>query len=90
MRLKRFGWAAGLMLLTSNVQAAPQPVIQELFKASRTPGGRVVAYPQGTAEMRVVRVSLPVGATSAPHPSITRGRCGDQGHDDQRAPGERQ
>ena len=67
MRLKRFGWAAGLMLLTSNVQAAPQPVIQELFKASRTPGGRVVAYPQGTAEMRVVRVSLPVGATIPLH-----------------------
>ena len=62
MRLKRFGWAAGLMLLTSNVQAAPQPVIQELFKASRTPGGRMVAYPQGTPEMRVVRVNLPVGA----------------------------
>ena len=67
MRLKRFGWAAGLMLLTSNVQAAPQPVIQELFKASRTPGGRVVAYPQGIAEMRVVRVSLPVGATIPLH-----------------------
>ena len=67
MRLKRFGWAAGLMLLTSNVQAAPQPVIQELFKASRTPGGRVVAYPQGTPEMRVVRVGLPVGATIPLH-----------------------
>ena len=55
------------MLLTSNVQAAPQPVIQELFKASRTPGDRVVAYPQGTPEMRVVRVSLPVGATIPLH-----------------------
>ena len=62
MHLKQVGWAAGLMLLASSVQAAPQPEIQELFKASRTPGDRVVAYPQGTPEMRVVRVNLPVGA----------------------------
>ena len=62
MHLKQFGWAAGLILLPSSVHAAPQPEIQELFKASRTPGDRVVAYPQGTPEMRVVRVSLPVGA----------------------------
>ena len=67
MHLKQFGWAAGLMLLASSVQAAPQPEIQELFKASRTAGGRVVAYPQGTAEMRVVRVSLPVEATIPLH-----------------------
>ena len=67
MHLKQACWAAGLMLLASSVQAAPQPEIQELFKASRTPGGRVVAYPQGTAEMRVVRVSLPVGATIPLH-----------------------
>ena len=67
MQLKQLGWAAGLMLLASNVQAAPQPEIQELFKASRTPGDRVVAYPQGTPEMRVVRVSLPVGATIPLH-----------------------
>ena len=53
MHLKQVGWAAGLMLLASSVQAAPQPEIQELFKASRTPGDRVVAYPQGTPEMRV-------------------------------------
>ena len=72
MHLRQVGWAAGLMLLASSVQAAPQPEIQELFKASRTPGDRVVAYPQGTPEMRVVRVSLPVGATTIPlhtHPS---------------------
>ena len=67
MHLKQFGWAAGLMLLASSVQAAPQPEIQELFKASRTPGDRVVAYPQGTPEMRVVRVGLPVGATIPLH-----------------------
>ena len=67
MHLKQFGWAAGLMLLASSVQAAPQPEIQELFKASRTPGGRMVAYPQGTPEMRVVRVGLPVGATIPLH-----------------------
>ena len=67
MQLKHLGWAAGLMLLSSSVQAAPQPEIQELFKASRTPGGRMVAYPQGTPEMRVVRVGLPVGATIPLH-----------------------
>ena len=67
MQLKQLGWAAGLMLLASSVQAAPQPEIQELFKASRTPGGRMVAYPQGTPEMRVVRVGLPVGATIPLH-----------------------
>ena len=54
MHLKQFGWAAGLTLLASSVQAASQPEIQELFKASRTPGDRVGAYPQGTPEMRVV------------------------------------
>ena len=67
MHLKQVGWAAGLMLLASSIQAAPQPEIQELFKASRTPGNRVVAYPQGTPEMRVVRVGLPVGATIPLH-----------------------
>ena len=67
MHLKQFGWAAGLMLMASSVQAAPQPEIQELFKASRTPGRRVVAYPQGTPEMRVFRVGLPVGATIPLH-----------------------
>ena len=67
MHLKQVSWAAGLMLLASSVQAAPQPEIQELFKASRTPGRRVVAYPQGTPEMRVVRVGLPVGATIPLH-----------------------
>ena len=67
MQLKQLGWAAGLMLLSSSVPAAPQPEIQELFKASRTPGGRMVAYPQGTPEMRVVRVGLPVRATIPLH-----------------------
>ena len=49
------------------MQGDPQLEIQELFKASRTPGGRMVAYPQGTPEMRVVRVGLPVGATIPLH-----------------------
>ena len=59
------------MPLASNVQAAPQLEIQDFFKASRTPGDRVMAYPQETPEMRVVRVSLPVGTTIPlhPHPS---------------------
>ena len=63
MHPKLFGWAAGLILLASSVHAARQPEIQELFKASRTPGDRVMAYPQRTPEMRMVRVSLQVGAT---------------------------
>ena len=62
-----FAGAAGLILLASSVQAAPQPEIQELFKASRTPGDPMVAYPQGTPEMRVVSVSLPVGTTIPLH-----------------------
>ena len=40
----------------------PKPVIEELFKANRTLGGSVVAYPEGTPEMRVYRITLPVGA----------------------------
>ena len=38
-----------------------------MFKASRTTGDRVVAYPQGTPGMRLVRISLPVGATITHH-----------------------
>ena len=67
MLIKVSGLAAGLLLLASGVQAAPEADIQELFKASRTDGGRVVAYPQGTPEMRVYRVVLPVGATIPLH-----------------------
>lgn len=67
MLIKVSGLAAGLLLLASGVQAAPEADIQELFKASRTDGGRVVAYPQGTPEMRVYRVILPVGATIPLH-----------------------
>lgn len=63
MHVKCSGLAvAGILLLAGSVLAAPQPELQELFKASRTPGERVVAYPQGTPEMRVYRVRLPVGA----------------------------
>ena len=72
MHLKQFGWAAGLILLASSVQAAPQPEIQELFKASRTPGDRVVTYPQGTPGMQMVSVSLPVGATIPHHTHPSR------------------
>ena len=63
MHVKCSGLAvAGILLLAGSVLAAPQPELKELFKASRTPGERVVAYPQGTQEMRVYRVRLPVGA----------------------------
>ncbi len=67
MHIKLSGLAAGFLLLANSVQAAPQPEIQELFRASRTPGERIVAYPEGTPEIRVVRVNLPVGATIPLH-----------------------
>ena len=67
MHIKLSGLAAGMLLLASSMQAAPQPEIQELFRASRTPGERIVAYPQGTPEMRVIQVNLPVGATIPLH-----------------------
>lgn len=67
MLLKVSGMAAGLLLIASSALAAPKPSIQELFKANRTPGARVVAYPKGTPEMRVYRVTIPVGATIPLH-----------------------
>ena len=42
--------------------ASPKPVIEELFKANQTPGGRVVAYPEGKPEMRFYKVTLLPGA----------------------------
>ena len=63
MALKVFGYAAAsALLISSNALAMPKPVIEELFKANRTLGGSVVAYPEGTPEMRVYRITLPVGA----------------------------
>ena len=67
MIIRLTGLAAGLLILANGAQSAPQPVIQELIKASRTPGERMVSYPQGIPEMRVYRVSLPVGATIPLH-----------------------
>lgn len=65
--LKASGIAAGLLLIASGALAAPKPEIVELFKSSRTPGERVVTYPKGTPEMRVYRVTIPVGATIPLH-----------------------
>ena len=63
MVLKVFGYSAvAALLLATNALAMPKPVIEELFKANRTLWGRVVAYPEGTPEMRVYRITLPVGA----------------------------
>ena len=46
MALKVFGYAAAsALLLASNALAMPKPVIEELFKANRTLGESVVAYP---------------------------------------------
>ena len=61
MFLKTLGMASSL-LLCSNVLATPQPVVEELFTANRTLGGQVVSYPEGIPEMRVYRITIPVGA----------------------------
>ena len=54
--------AAAALLLSGSALATPRPVVEELYKASQTLGGRVVVYPEGTPEMRVYRLTLPVGA----------------------------
>lgn len=54
--------AAAALLLSGSALATPMPVVEELYKASQTLGGRVVVYPEGTPEMRVYRLTLPVGA----------------------------
>ena len=63
MILRASGLAAASVLIFSGAAlASPQPITEELFTANRTLGGRVVAYPEGTPEMRVYRITLPVGA----------------------------
>ena len=63
MLLKPLGIvASSLLLLSAQALATPQPNIEELLTANRTLGGRVVAYPEGTPEMRVYRITIPVGA----------------------------
>jgi len=63
MILRASGLAAAAVLIFSGAAlASPQPITEELFRANRTLGGRVVAYPEGTPEMRVYRITLPVGA----------------------------
>ena len=62
MILKTVGIAFSALLCSSHALATPQPMIEELFTASRTPGGQVVSYPEGTPEMRVYRITIPVGA----------------------------
>ncbi len=63
MILRASGLAAASGLIFSGAAlASPQPITEELFTANRTLGERVVAYPEGTPEMRVYRITLPVGA----------------------------
>ena len=54
--------AATALLCLGHALASSKPVVEELFTANRTLGGRVVVYPEGTPEMRVYRITLPVGA----------------------------
>ena len=75
MLLKPLGIvASSLLLLSAQALATPQPIIEELLTANRTLGDRVVAYPKGTPEMRVYRITIPVGAkipcTSIPRPLL--------------------
>ena len=44
-----------------------KPVINEIFKASRTLDGAFLKYPDGKAEMRLYRVEIPVGGTIPLH-----------------------
>ena len=63
MILRASGLAAASVLIFSGAAlASPQPITEELFTANRTLGERLVAYPEGTPEMRVYRITLPVGA----------------------------
>ena len=63
MLLKALGFATASALLCSGpALASPKPITEELFTANRTLGERVVAYPDGTPEMRVYRITIPVGA----------------------------
>ena len=63
MILRASGLAAASVLIFSGAAlASPQPITEELFTANRPLGERLVAYPEGTPEMRVYRITLPVGA----------------------------
>ena len=67
MFLKGIGIASSLLLCSSHALATPQPMIEEFFTASRIPGGRIVSYPEGTPEMRVYRITIPVGGKIPVH-----------------------
>ena len=69
MLSKIFGLAAAsLLVLTGNAAiASPKPIIEELLRSSQTLGGGTVAYPEGTPEMRVYRVTLAPGSTIPIH-----------------------
>ena len=49
-------------LSSSAALASPKPIIEELFKANQTLGGRVVKYSKGQPEMRVDKITLNPGA----------------------------
>ena len=52
MLTKNFGYLAlSMFLISSPVSATPKPILEELLKEHRTLGGKLVNYPEGTAEM---------------------------------------
>ena len=61
MILKTVGIAFSVLLCSSHALATPQLMIEELFTASRTPGGQVVSYHEGPPAMRVYAITSPVG-----------------------------
>ena len=64
MVFRRLGFIAVIAccLSGSTALASPKPIIEELFKANQTLGGRVVQYPEGQPEMRVYKITLNPGA----------------------------
>ena len=53
---------ASLCFLTTPALAEPKPILEELLSVNQTLGGRQVQYPEGKPEMRLFRVTLPVGS----------------------------
>ena len=54
--------AATIMSTSGSALASPKPILEKLFTANQTLGGRRVDYPEGKPEMRFYRITLPVGA----------------------------
>lgn len=54
--------ASTALLSAPRTLAEPTPIVEELFKANETLGGRSVTYPKGKPEMRMYKITLLPGA----------------------------